>query len=128
MQVKMAQLLDFTPFFETVKSQKLSFATSYKLTLLAQEINKHLSFYRDQFQEILNRHGEKDAQGNPILTEDGLSFKIIGGQEEAAYAELNELHQVDVELPDYHFTLEDFSAIELSPIEMRVILPFMQVV
>jgi hypothetical protein len=47
MTVKMYEILDFPTFFTKVKSQKLPFKISYRLTLLAQEIEKHLNYYQE---------------------------------------------------------------------------------
>ena len=39
---------------------------------------------------------------------------------------MNELDNLDVELPDTYFGLDDFGDIELTPEEMMVIVPFIK--
>ena len=43
-----------------------------------------------------------------------------------AYAKLTELRELDVELPDAKFSPDDFDRVELSPEEMLVIMPFIE--
>ena len=48
MTLKMYQITDFPTFFAKVRNEKLPFKTSYKLTLLATEIEKHINYYQEQ--------------------------------------------------------------------------------
>ena len=126
MTLKMSQITDFASFFTKVKSQKLPFKTSYRITLLAQEIEKHLNYYQEQFCSLLQEYGKKDENGNFCPTEDGSGVLLEEATMSEAYAKLNELRDLDVELPDVKFTLDDFGNIELSPEEMYIIFPFIE--
>lgn len=126
MQIKMYELTSFPTFFEKVCTQKLNFKTSYRLTLLAQEIEKHINFYQESFRNILAEYGKKDENGNFIPTADGQGILLLEEKTEEAYAKLNELRALDVELPDTKFDVEEFENIELSPQEMILIMPFIQ--
>lgn len=126
MILKMSQITDFTTFFTKVKSQKLPFKTAYRITLLAQEIEKHINFYQEQFRSLLQEYGEKDENGNLCPTEDGGGILLKEATMQEAYAKLNELHELDVELPDIKFNIDDFGNIELTPEEMHIIIPFIE--
>lgn len=126
MTLKMYAITDFPSFFTKVKSQKLPFKTSYKLTLLAQEIEKHIDFYQESFRNLLMEYSKKDEQGNPIPTEDGQGVLLVEETMNEAYTKLAELRELDVELPDTKFSVDDFGDIELSPEEMVVIMPFIE--
>ena len=126
MTLKMYQIVDFPSFFEKVKSQKLSFKTSYHLTILAQEIEKHLNFYQEKFRELIMQQSAKDDDGNPKPTEDKQGVILVEETMQEAYAKLAELRGLDVELPDTKFSIDDFADVELSPIEMNSILPFIE--
>lgn len=126
MTLKMYQIVDFPSFFEKVKSQKLSFKTSYRLTILAQEIEKHLNFYQEKFRELIMQYSAKDDSGNPKPTDDGQGVILVEETMQEAYAKLAELRGLDVELPDTKFSIDDFADVELSPIEMNSILPFIE--
>lgn len=126
MTIKMYQILDFPIFFAKVKSQKLPFKTSYRLTMLAQEIEKHIAYYQEQFRNLLNEYGQKDENDNLIPTSDGQGIRLLEDKIEEAYTKINELRTLEVELPDYTLCAGDFDNIELSPEEMVVIIPFIK--
>lgn len=126
MTLKMYQIIDFPTFFSKVKSQKLPFKTSYRLTLLTTEIEKHINYYQEQFRNLLMEYSKKDDEGNPVPTPDGQGVLLKEETMNEAYAKLNELRDLDVELPDTKFSPDDFGEIELSPEEMIVIMPFIE--
>lgn len=126
MITKITTITNFSSFFTKVKSQKLPFKTSYKLTLLAQEIQKHVDFYQEQFRNLIMEYSKKDEQGNPLPTKDGQGVLLAEETMSEAYAKLSELHDIDVELPDTKFSVDDFDKVELSPEEMLVIMPFIE--
>lgn len=124
MTLKMYQITDLPMFYTKVKSQKLPFKTSYRLTLLTSEAEKHINYYQDQFRALLEEYGKKDEQGNLVPTADGQGVLLAEETMNEAYAKLAELRELDVELPDAKFSVDDFGNIELSPEEMVVIMPF----
>ena len=126
MTTKITTITNFPSLFTKVKSQKLPFKTSYKLTLLAQEIQKHVDFYQEQFRNLIMEYSKKDEQGNPLPTKDGQGVLLAEETMSEAYAKLSELHDIDVELPDIKFSVDDFDKVELSPEEMLVIMPFIE--
>lgn len=124
MTLKMYQIVDLPPFLEKVKSQKLPFKTSYRLAMFIQEVQKHIDFYQENFRNLLIEYSQKDENGNPMSTEDGQGVLLVEETMNEAYAKLAELRELDVELPDTKFSVDDFGSIELSPEEMFVIMPF----
>ena len=126
MTLKMYQLIDFPSLFEKLKSQKLPFKTSYRLTILANEIQKHLNFYQENFRNLLMEYSKKDENGTPVPTSDGQGVLLVEETMNEAYAKLSELRDLDVDLPDYKFSPDMFGDIELTPVEMNVILPFIE--
>lgn len=127
MTLKMYKLTDFPTFYTKVKSQKLPFKTSYKIALLSNEIQKHIDFYQESFRNLLVEYGKKDENGNIIPTDDGQGVLLAEETMNEAYAKLAELRELDVELSDTKFSLDDFDNIEISPEEMMIIMPFIEV-
>ena len=126
MQLKMQDILDFSAFYETVKSQKLSMKIAYRLAQLAKVIDGELQFYREKLQAIIQEYGEMDENGQPVSTEDGNGIKLRPGTEMQCMAAMHELQMLDVNLPDIKFHLEDFGDIELSMTEIAAVLPFIE--
>jgi hypothetical protein len=71
-------------------------------------------------------YGKKDANGNVIPTDDGQGVLLEEETMNEAYTKLSELRELDVELPDTKFSLDDFDKVEISPEEMMVIMPFIE--
>jgi hypothetical protein len=126
MQIKMYQILDFPNFYALVKNQKITFKTSYRLAMLAAEVEKQYNFYTEQFRVLLDQYGQKDAEGNFIPTDDGQGVKLVQETMEECYTKVNELRDLDITLPDCYFSLDDFDGIELTPIEVNAIIPFIK--
>lgn len=126
MQLKMQDILNFSAFYETVKSQKLSMKIAYRLAQLAKAIDGELQFYREKLQTIIQEYGEMDEDGQPVPTEDGNGIKLRPGTDMQCMAAMHELQMLDVNLPDIKFHLEDFGDIELSMTEMAAVLPFIE--
>ena len=124
MQLKMQDILGFTSFYDTVKNQKLTMKTAYRLARLAKAIEDELQFYREKLQAIIREYGEMDEQGNPIPTEDGNGIKLRPGTEVDCFTAMKELQEINVELPDIQFSIEDFENIELTTNDIAVMLPF----
>ena len=126
MKIQMQQIINFPNFYEKVKNHRVSFKTSYHLAMLANEVDKQYRFYQEQLQNLLNEYGQKNDQGELVPTEDGQGIKLIPQTMNECYAKLNELGNIEVILPDYYFTLDELQELELSPIEISAILPFIK--
>lgn len=126
MTCKMYQIIDFPSFFEKVKDQSLSFKTSYKLTLLIGEIEKHINFYQENFRNLLFEYGKKDENGELIRTEDGQGIRLIDDKIPEFNNKFLELRNLDVELSDTTFSIEEFANVEMTPVEAYTIKPFIK--
>jgi hypothetical protein len=71
-------------------------------------------------------YSKQDEDGMPIPTEDGQGVLLKEETMQEAYTKLNELRELDVELPDTKFSPDDFDNIEISPEEMIIIMPFIE--
>lgn len=127
MTLKMHEVIDFpTSFIAKVKTQPLPFKTSYHLALLSGELEKHINFYQENFREILFTYGKKDENGNLVPTADGEGIMLAEETMQEAYEKLAALRDLDVELPEFKFSIDDFKDVVLTPDEVSHILVFME--
>ena len=126
MKYKMYQILNFPPFFDKIKNNKLPFSTSYKLAILSEELDKHIKFYQENYHKLIMQYCQKDEGGRPVIAEDGINILLNPTTEAEAYEKLQELREVEVILPDITFLPKDFEGIELTVVEMRTILPLIK--
>ena len=126
MNLTINQIVDFRLFFDKVKRQEISFKTCYKLTMLAKEIEKQYEFYTEQFSSIVNTYGQKDENGEFITTENGEGIRLQEALINECYSKIDELNSLSVSLPDFTFSIEEFSNLELTPLEVNAIIPFIK--
>lgn len=126
MTVKMIEILGFANFYEIVKNQKLPMKTAYKLAQLARAIEQEVQFYQEKMRTFITEYGLLGEDGQPIPTEDNTGIKLRPGAEEECYAAINELQNLDTNLPDVSFTIEEFSNVEITLTEMQSIFPFLK--
>lgn len=126
MTIQMYQIVEFPSLLAKLKKLKLPFKTAYKLTLLSQEVEKHMNFYQEKFHELVMEYSKKDADGQPLPTTDGQGVQLIEETMDEAYDKLKELRSLDVELPNPSFSIEDFGNIEITTEEMQILMPFIE--
>lgn len=124
MQLK--TILGFPSFYNVVKDQKMPIKTAYKLSRLAKSIETEIQFYQEKLREIIQKHAILDEEGQPVFTEGKEAVKLIEGHETECYTEIQELQDLDVEIPDITFTLDEFANVELTLDEMNNFMPFIQ--
>ena len=98
--------------------------TAYKLARLARNIEIEQQFYHEKLQEIIQNYAIINDDGQFIPTEDRRGVKIKPGSEVECEQNINELLELEVELPDIFFSINDFDGIELTTEQMMVMLPF----
>lgn len=126
MTIKMHELLNFDTFYVSVKSQKLPIKTAYKLSQLFNAVKTNLAFYQEKFQELIKRYGQLDSEGNLVVTEDGKGIKLLEGFEQECLQAMEELDQMEVDLPNIKFSVSDFDGIGITLEDMTILMPFIE--
>lgn len=126
MILQMGEIVNFGYFFEEVKTKKMPFKVLYKLSVLSKAIAENTEFYREKLQEILHEYGQLDEEGNLKQTEDGKGVVLQTGREQECFKKMTELQNVEVELPDITFTIEEFDNVELTLEVFNFITPFIK--
>lgn len=124
MIIKMNQLLNFSNVAILIKDAKLSLKTAYKLNKLLQSVENEKGLYQKTFADIINHYGKKDSHGNYVYTSDGESIEIIDDLREECIQKVSELENLDVEIADISFTVEELESLNLSVQEMSYLMPF----
>lgn len=124
MKITLQSILNYPQFYPLVSNAKLPIKTAYKLSRLNEAISKEISFYQTQLREIVGEYCIKDEEGKYVPTEDGQGFRIMAGKEAECNTRMSELHQLEVELPDITFTIDEFNGVELRVQDLTGIMPF----
>ena len=124
MTLKMIQAVNAAQLYSKLKDSKPPIKTLYKLSKLFAALNQEQDFYRTNLSQIIETYGMRDENGEFIKTEDGTGIRIEASKIGAAQEAIQNLMDLDVELPDIKFTLEELSSVTLTVEEFNNLLPF----
>lgn len=123
--MKMYEVLGLQNFYTSVQDKKMPIKTTYKLSRLASKVEKEIEFYSKEFAKIVDTYAQKE-NGELVYSEDMTSIKIIPGKEDECSEKIYELKEIEVDLGDFSFSLEEFEDLDLTLAEMSSILPFIK--
>lgn len=120
--MKMYELLALPNFYASIHEKKMPVKTAYKLSKLAKRAEEETQFYQTQFQKIIDEYAMKE-NGQLVYSEDMTSIKIIPGKEAECAQKIAELRELDVEIKDLTFSIDEFENLELTMAEMSALFP-----
>lgn len=124
MTIKLEQLIQINQIFERFYNKTLPVKTSYKIMKFLEGANKDIQFFKEKLAELIDKYGEKDSEDRLILKDDNYKIKedcIIDFNND--YAELQE---IEIEIKDIIFTLDELESMELTPMELYIIKDFIE--
>ena len=124
MKTQLQTILNFPQFYSLTTTTKIPIKTAYKLSHLADAIEKEINFYRTKFRETLDEYCLLDDDGNYATTDDGTGYKIQPGKEVECNQAMEDLHALEIELPDITFAIDEFDGMELRIQDLNGIMPF----
>jgi hypothetical protein len=123
--MKMYEVLALQSFYARVQDKKMPIKTAYKLSRLAKRAEEEAQFYQKEFGRIVDEYAQKE-NGQLVYSDDMASIKIIPGKEDECGEKLVELRELDVDLSQFEFTIDEFDSLELTLAEMSSILPLIK--
>ena len=123
--MKMYEVLELQTLYSSIADIKLPLKTTYKFTRLMKRAGEELSFYQQKFQEIVEEYGVKE-NGEYKLTPDGMSIVIVPGKEIECNTKLAELRNLDVEIDNIKFSIEELEKIDVSISELSCIMSLIE--
>lgn len=120
--MKLYEVLSIQNFYNLVQDAKLPIKTIYKLTRLMRRVEEETRFYQTEFAKIVDEYARKE-NGELVYSDDMTSIKIIEGKEDECSAKIIELKNLEIDLSEFKFSIEEFEKLELSINDMYGILP-----
>ena len=124
MTLKMYQIIPFENLYTRIKSCVLPIKISYKFSKLARAIEQEKIFYQSKVQEIIEEYGERDENGELKLTDDKTAFLIKEDKVLECQQKMNELSELEIDIEEIKFSIDDLEGLTLSPQEMDILIPF----
>lgn len=107
-------------------TSKLPVKTSYKIAKLLLAIDEETKLYDKQFESIRDTYAETTEEGTFVFTEDGRNIKIKEGLEKECNAAVLELNNIEVELPNVIFSIDELAESTISAEELVFLFPFIE--
>lgn len=125
MKVNMNTALQIKGIGATIVDAKMPTKTAYKFMKLLKAIEEEETFFNDKMREIIFEYGKKDENGQPIFLENG-NVEIVEGREVECNEKVRELENIEVEIPDTKFSIDELEVLELSPRDIYALEPVIE--
>lgn len=107
----------------TFAEQKLPIKLSYKIMKIVTSLEGEISFYQKRLQELIDEYALKNEDGGPVITENNEGIQIQPDKIEEFNNEYQELHNMEIDIEDIQFTLDELENLELSPKDLYALQP-----
>ena len=124
MKISMEKVLDLKALYETICKQSMPIKLSYKFSKLYTPILSEADFFSKEMNKIVDEYAEKDESGRIQPTQDGKGVQIKSGCMQKVQEKITELNEIEVDVGDIQFTLEELSGLELSLEQVNLLMPF----
>lgn len=123
--MKMYEILELQKLYNSISNIKLPLKTTYKFARLMKRAEEEITFYQEKFREIVEEYGVKE-NGEYKLTPDGQSIVITPGKEVECNNKLAELRNLDVQIDNIKFTIEELEGIDVSISELSCLMSLIE--
>lgn len=98
--------------------------TAYKISKLSNFLKDDANFYTERLSQIIEQYGEKDENGEPVISGNG--YKIQEDKTDECAAAIKELSGIEATAPDTKIYLSELDNVELSPDDIAAIYDFIE--
>ncbi len=125
--VTMDQIIAFRNNGDFFAETTLPLKGAYKLNKIKKAVETEGEYYREKFQEIVNKYAKKDENGQLVFSEDGNQIIIKDGMVDECNQALEDLQNLEVQIENYGLSLADLGEdVECTPDELEALMPFME--
>lgn len=126
MTLKFFDLAAFTEVYQTIKDTSLPFTLSYQLLSINRAVNDCITFYRDQYNKLLEQYAQKNDDGTYKISEDGAAFLLKEETIQEARQKFFELDNSEFPIDVKPIPITAFETLNLSPSNLTGLLPFIE--
>ena len=124
--MKMYEILDLSNLYNSIKDTKMPIKTTYKFSRLMRRAEQELNFYSEEFQKIIKTYAKTDENGNYCFSSDGQSIEIIDGKQAECNTKITELRNLEVDINDIKFSLDEIDCLNLSITELSCLMSLIE--
>ena len=108
-----------------LKDQKFDINLQYKIIKIKRSIKEEIEIYKEQIYQNCQDFFELDENGMPIVNETG-GYKVKSEKIQECNQMVERLSNVDIQVPDIYFSLEELSTLGLTMEELEIFMPFIK--
>lgn len=125
--MKLAETFNFLQLRNKIIDKKIPVKTLYKFTRFFNQLESEGKFFNETLQSIIDTYGQRDENGEFILTDNGQGIKIKEDKSNECMKKINELNEIEVQLSYIpKFTLDELEGLELDFKEMELLIPYIE--
>lgn len=112
-------LLNAKDIFNQIAQIKISSKLAYKIVKFYKSIEVEEEFYNNKRNEIIDLYAERDENGQFVVENN--MIKIVADKAAEANEAMQDLNNMEVEIPNIRFTLAELEEVKLSAADMYVL-------
>ena len=121
----MREVMNVMSLYDNIKSAKIPVATAYKFSLLFKDLKQHSTFYQEELTKVVDEYAVRGEDGK-IVSYGTDSVKLQEDKLDEAQKRFAELVELEVEVPDITFTIEELEKLELTVADLEILSNFIQ--
>ena len=121
MKITINDVIALKELYPKFEGRFLPIKASYKMAKIFKAVDENYNFYTEKLNEIISEYAQRDENGNVVQTEGGTGIKIQQDKIEECNKRLNELSELEVDIPDMDLSIDDFGDIDF-PVEDMLVL------
>lgn len=125
--MKLAETFNFLQLRNKIIDKKMPIKTVYKFTRFFNQLESESKFFNETLQSIIDVYGQRDEDGEFILTDNGQGVKIKEDKFNECMEKVKELNEVETQLSYIpKFTLDELENLDLDFKEMELLIPYIE--
>ena len=125
MLIKRSKVKDLNQIIDRLKHKKFDIKLQYKFIKIKKAIEEEEEIYREQIKLNCEQFFEKDSTNTPIVNADG-AYKIKADKMNECYLVMQEMNNIDVQIPDIYFSLDELEILDLTLEELSILEVFIK--
>lgn len=127
MKLKITGLVEFHELYEsTLKGKTMPILLAYKFNQIENLCKEKVEFFNNSLASIIMKYCEKNEEGQPLSTDNGKTVQIKKDCIDICNNELQELNNLEVEIPDYQISIDDLENLSFTLKEVGTLMPFLK--
>ena len=122
--MKLFEIIKARMTVATLYREKVAGKLAYKFLKFLSATETDEKFYKEKFQEIIEKYGEKDEKGNFIATKTGI--QIQKEYRDDCHKAIDELESTEADKPSLSITYDELEDIKISTEEMTSLFAFIK--